>query len=445
MPDLRRISVAACVLLVILRMSIGWQLFYEGIWKYRTLKTANAWSAEGYLKNSRGPLRNTFRNMAGDPDDLQWLDAKAVSARWDAWQKRFVIHYGLDEAQRSRLNLLVNGRKEYSVELDQLPEGVAFGGPLAKSLRYDADKKRLIVPADWHMTPPERDRARALAPPDPSESAGAPVNAETDPAKLEAQSQQVEVARKYRDALERLYALQSRLSYKERLKATLVGNPANSQQNVGEIALYRKQLARYEDKRAHADQDFQNNHLQKQWGELQQQRAALVGPVKALDSELQRDARALLSTSQLRLGPVHDPMVQIDWVNTLTMGALIVCGFLLISGLLSRIAAAGAALLLFTFYLAMPPWPWLPGFGGFAGPDHSFLVDKNLIEVFALTAIALLPTGSWFGLDALFTGWWTRWRAASAPPSPIDERLRETPPTRETLIASAPGKPTRAT
>jgi hypothetical protein len=35
------------------------------------------------------------------------------------------------------------------------------------------------------------------------------------------------------------------------------------------------------------------------------------------------------------------------------------------------------------------------------GPEHSLFVNKNLIEVIALLAIAALPTGSWFGLDSL--------------------------------------------
>ena len=50
------------------------------------------------------------------------------------------------------------------------------------------------------------------------------------------------------------------------------------------------------------------------------------------------------------------------------------------------------------FYLAMPPWPGVPEA---PGPEHSFIVNKNFIEIMALLAIAALPTGQWFGLDRL--------------------------------------------
>lgn len=58
--------------------------------------------------------------------------------------------------------------------------------------------------------------------------------------------------------------------------------------------------------------------------------------------------------------------------------------------------------MVFSFYLAMPPWPGVVEFQSF-GPDHSYIVDKNLIEVLALLALAAMPSGKWFGVDAIFT------------------------------------------
>ena len=62
--------------------------------------------------------------------------------------------------------------------------------------------------------------------------------------------------------------------------------------------------------------------------------------------------------------------------------------------------------MLFNFYLAMPP---LPGVPAIPGPEHSFIVNKNLIEVFALLAIAALPSGIWFGLDRLLSVFFAQW------------------------------------
>jgi hypothetical protein len=84
--EIRRQSVAAVLMLVVLRLSIGWQLLYEGLWKIQSLGTPNPWSAEGYLKNSQGPMRPVFRALTGDPNDTQWLDPDVVASRWDAWR-----------------------------------------------------------------------------------------------------------------------------------------------------------------------------------------------------------------------------------------------------------------------------------------------------------------------------------------------------------------------
>ena len=54
--------------------------------------------------------------------------------------------------------------------------------------------------------------------------------------------------------------------------------------------------------------------------------------------------------------------------------------------------------MVFGFYMAMPPWPGVPEA---PGPEHSFIVNKNMIEVLALLALGFIPTGRWFGLDAM--------------------------------------------
>ena len=67
MPDARRVALIACVMLVVLRISIGWQFLYEGLWKINSRNTAQPWSAKGYLANAQGPFRPVFRNMAAPP------------------------------------------------------------------------------------------------------------------------------------------------------------------------------------------------------------------------------------------------------------------------------------------------------------------------------------------------------------------------------------------
>lgn len=105
---------------------------------------------------------------------------------------------------------------------------------------------------------------------------------------------------------------------------------------------------------------------------------------------------AIPTVEQLKKGKLSEPWTAIKVVDMLTIAGLAGLGILLIVGLFSRFAALSAAFMVFGFYLAMPP---LPGVPEAPGPEHSFIVNKNLIEVMALLALAAVPSGYWFGLD----------------------------------------------
>ena len=91
------------------------------------------------------------------------------------------------------------------------------------------------------------------------------------------------------------------------------------------------------------------------------------------------------------------------------MGTLTAVGLCLILGFFTPLAAAlGGATYLLSFYLSMPPWPGLPE-GITEG--HYRYVNKNLIELIALLALAATPNGLWIGLDAFLFGWIGRGKA----------------------------------
>ena len=151
---MRKISLLSVILLVVLRMSIGWHLFYEGLWKLNTQKTASPWTAKGYLENATGPMRTTFRNMTGDPNGYLWLDYDAMSAKWDRWAERFAAHYGVEKAQLDRL---LDGPSDgFRVNLESLPAGFDFddavksAGVAKNAIKYDAGSKKLIVDGKLH-------------------------------------------------------------------------------------------------------------------------------------------------------------------------------------------------------------------------------------------------------------------------------------------------------
>jgi len=396
--DVRRISVLACVLLVVVRMAIGWHLMYEGLWKIQTQSTTTPWSAEGYLKNSTGPMRGYFRSLTGDPNDLAWLDYDAMTAKWNDWEQRFLAHYfaGVDPSDGSKIRFqqLLHGAENYSVKLESLPEAVAnaatenvirkvrIEGKDQPVLWFEPGKQRLVVDGKLHLLPDEKKTAAELAPDDA----------------------------KYVKALDDLFKQQSKLSIHERLAAMLKGDPdrigllrtasdgAIIENRMGEVEHYKQKIERYEEKLKTTRQAFEWNHLERLWRELQEQRRELVGPVQALETEMKVDAEKLLSESQLALGPVPETLTPMRRINLQTMWGLAIIGGLLIAGLFTRLSSLAGAGLLFMFYLAIPP---LPGTPPEAGPEHNFIVNKVLVESLVLLAFAALPSGRWFGIDAL--------------------------------------------
>jgi uncharacterized membrane protein YphA (DoxX/SURF4 family) len=439
-PDAKRVALIACVLLVVLRISIGWQFLYEGLWKINSQNTARPWSAKGYLVNAQGPLRPVFRNMAGDPDDLDWLDYDKVAARWDRWRDLFLSHYpNLTDEQTQRLDDLIDGPEEFTEALERLPvdykfpaaltETTEFWGKQRQVIRFDEEKKQLVLDGKLLLLSNERDALLRS------------VKLRKDPSPDELP--EPDVVKAFQTAVKRLYDRSrnsAKQTYKIRLRALLKGDPDRvglvlknkagdvDEVRMGDIELYRKSLERYDTYLANANQDFQHQHLQKMKLDIRELKSRLIGPVKALDVELQRQANyqrkgqkipPLLSEEQIAYGPSPIPTTKIDGVNELTIWSLTILGVLLIAGLFTRIAAVAGVGMLLSFYLVSPPWPGVPEL---LGPEHSMIVNKNFIEAMALLAIAALPTGLWFGVDGMFRRAFPRPSNSSAPKRGVETK-----------------------
>jgi uncharacterized membrane protein YphA (DoxX/SURF4 family) len=102
-------------------------------------------------------------------------------------------------------------------------------------------------------------------------------------------------------------------------------------------------------------------------------------------------------------------------VDLLNIWGLILIGLALLFGAFTRLAAISGAALLLLYYVGNPP---LVGMGLDIPAEGSYLViNKNLVEMFALIVIALFPTGAFVGLDRL----WTRRKAEAVPEAPVEE------------------------
>lgn len=392
MAQSKSYSLAAVIFLVVLRVGIGWQLLYEGLWKINSLDSPSPWSAAGYLKNSTGPMRPVFQSLAGNVNNQDWLDRELVEKRWDRWVDRFIQHYELD-SQKGRILAMLNGPEFFAGKVAKLPEEVDFTAiGVQNIIKHDAERGLLLVDGKRHMLPAEKVR-------------------------LERQVEGLEgpLYDAYRQGLNEAFTRASRLSLKERLAAHLDGNPENSgviDGRIDEMSLYRKMTERLENKTVTASLSYEFDHLQRTTTETREKGTELAGPVIALDDELREQAMKLVPYQKfLANGPMPQEWSALRMIDLMTIGGLTGLGLLLILGLFSRLAAFGAACMIFGFYMAMPPFPGLPEV---PGPEHSFIVNKNLIEVMALVALATIPTGVWFGLDAILPNFFRRRRAKAA-------------------------------
>jgi len=73
-------------------------------------------------------------------------------------------------------------------------------------------------------------------------------------------------------------------------------------------------------------------------------------------------------------------------------------GACLILGLFTRLNCLGGALLLLSFYLAVPP---LPGVAEAFRAEGYPYVNKNIVEMLALLTLMTTRSGRWAGVDAL--------------------------------------------
>lgn len=65
-----KLSRAAMVAVVLLRVAIGWHFLYEGVAKLQK----PSWSAAGYLQQSKGVLAELFKWMAASPSVLEYVN-----------------------------------------------------------------------------------------------------------------------------------------------------------------------------------------------------------------------------------------------------------------------------------------------------------------------------------------------------------------------------------
>lgn len=98
------------------------------------------------------------------------------------------------------------------------------------------------------------------------------------------------------------------------------------------------------------------------------------------------------------------PTSKLEWLDWSTRWGLLIAGGCVLLGLFTRLACLGCVAFLVIEYLSNSPFPWLPVSPKAEG--NYVFVNKNVVELMALLVLATLPTGRWFGLDAILSRVW---------------------------------------
>lgn len=378
------------IALILLRIAIGWHFLYEGVSKWSIEPWQRPFSSEPYLQASIGPFRGAFRGLISDKDGIARLKKESIEAVIDWRHEEILEHYSgvkpFADAQKSKLKATADDLKASLAARFDDPDFVSRLSEQEKKLN-DAEDQLI----DASRTPEQR---------------------------AAAQKARDEARKAIAKAVGRPATLWDKSLNREDLHNVVVqaGEESRFRQRVAD---YQLMLARVKEDASLLHAPFTSERLNSDRAKLAKTRMELLAIAAAPLAELDAAAQKLADVDQMRAGPLGGLPSQTCLLDWMTAWGLTAIGLGLIFGLFTRTASLAAAAFLAMFYLAMPPWPGVPEPSLSEG--HYFLVNKNLIEMIAVLALASLPTGHWFGLDPWAERHVTgplrrRWRGEKARP-----------------------------
>jgi uncharacterized membrane protein YphA (DoxX/SURF4 family) len=139
--------------------------------------------------------------------------------------------------------------------------------------------------------------------------------------------------------------------------------------------------------------------------EITEIRTKLTKKLDGYKSDVREALYPLLTEEQATKGPFSETvkptwwhMTRLDWIDFGVRWGLTIVGACLILGFFTRLNCLGGALLLLSFYLAVPPLPGLPEV--FRAEGYPY-INKNIVEMLALLMLMTTRSGRWAGLDGL--------------------------------------------
>lgn len=353
------------IFLVLLRLAIGWHFLVEGYYKIQSQQIGETvynkpFSSAGYFREAAGPLGSAVRRYAGDADRdaLARLTVQPIPDGKDpaTYPPQDRVPQALKHEWTEYLNAFAS---HYALDENQRKQ--------AEAVLTQSEAKAV----EWLTYQP---------PPGQAEQ-------EKDPRYADYTSEQTHTYPSG-DVKRRMTVTERLTEYRTKLNEVKSGGRAN-------WAFFK---------------DVESAKTRTLKGDLARIRSGLLADLDKQTETYKASLDKVLTTEQRDREPVtieHKKSL-IDRIDDVTPYALTAMGLCMVAGLFSRLASFGAAVFLLMTYLAVPAFPWLPTPPQIEG--NYFFVNKNLVEMLAAFVLVTVPTGRWFGIDALFSAIGTLFR-----------------------------------
>lgn len=181
--------------------------------------------------------------------------------------------------------------------------------------------------------------------------------------------------------------------------------------NEAEIFGHFESLDRFEEQRRAGGNDapYYRKRTWDRQQELRKEANAWIAHLDGLGKEYRQALFEKLEPKQRELGVMGASWNPLSWtrgeqINFAVTYGLTAIGLCLMVGFCTRLACLGGAAFMFFVALTQPSWPLIyPPAPPVVG--HALLVNKDVVEMLALLALATTPVGSWAGLDVFVHQW----------------------------------------
>jgi uncharacterized membrane protein YphA (DoxX/SURF4 family) len=323
------------VMLVALRLAIGWHFFKEGL----AHRADPNWSSEGFLRQAKGPMADSYQ---------------AMLPKFHGWD-RLILTPLADKGSPN--------------------SGEAGDDPTATKDAAEPSSKPVAVYADW-------------------------LNEVNKDWKTEQDS----VASFYKLDAQQQEQANEILKQSSKQMEELMKGSKESKGYGDDVRLYRELVYRAQTMPAAPGGNeipFMKNRAtavaHDPLGEVGLSGTSAV--ISSTPAEWRADAKGiedlyhdrlidLLTPDQRKLGQMPADTAQIHKIDTVVSWGILVAGGCLIVGLFTRLAALAGAAFLLSVVCSQPPW--IPG---------TVETYSQVIEMFAMLALATTAVGRWGGLD----------------------------------------------